>query len=141
MCRRRDAAANPLFSWWRALWRPTAPASRTKSRRTAEESRTSNDPKSYEIRLCFGLCLSCFDSLILSFSLVYFYLFLFGFFFFSSSSSSSSWYSHWGKAGDRNCNYGHPKMADVESGNNLFCRLICFYNGNLGLVMIQNRMK
>jgi hypothetical protein len=32
--------ANPLFSLWRALWRPTAPASRTKSRRTAEESRT-----------------------------------------------------------------------------------------------------
>jgi len=23
---------------------------------------------------------------------------------------------HWGKADDRNCNYGHPKMADVESG-------------------------
>ena len=26
---------------------------------------------------------------------------------------------HWGKADDRNCNYGHPKMADVESGKNL----------------------
>jgi len=36
----RVGAANPLFSLWRALWRPTAPASRTKSRRTAEESRT-----------------------------------------------------------------------------------------------------
>jgi hypothetical protein len=33
---------------------------------------------------------------------------------------------HWGKADDRNCNYGHPKMADVESGKNLFCRLNCF---------------
>ena len=39
----------PAQSWsgksavflWRALWRPTAPASRTKSRRMAEESRTS----------------------------------------------------------------------------------------------------
>ena len=37
-------------------------------------------------------------------------------------------YCHWGKADDRNCNYGHPKMADVESGKNLFCRLNCFYN-------------
>ena len=27
-----------------------------------------------------------------------------------------------------NCNYGHPKMADVESGKNLCCRLNCFYN-------------
>jgi hypothetical protein len=27
-----------MFSLWRALWRPTAPASRTKSRQTAEES-------------------------------------------------------------------------------------------------------
>jgi hypothetical protein len=27
-------------------------------------------------------------------------------------------YVHWGKADD--CNYGHPKMADVESGKNLF---------------------
>ena len=35
---------------------------------------------------------------------------------------------HWGKADDRNCNYGHPKMVDVESGKNLFCRLSCFYN-------------
>jgi hypothetical protein len=35
---------------------------------------------------------------------------------------------HWGKADDRNCNYGHPKMADVESGKNLFCGLNCFYN-------------
>ena len=35
---------------------------------------------------------------------------------------------HWGKADDRNCNYGHPKMADVESGKNLFCRLNCFSN-------------
>jgi hypothetical protein len=36
--------------------------------------------------------------------------------------------AHWGKAGDRNCNYGYPKMADVESGKNIFCRLNCFYN-------------
>ena len=35
---------------------------------------------------------------------------------------------HWGKADDHNCNYGHSKMADVESGKNLFCRLNCFYN-------------
>ena len=35
--------------------------------------------------------------------------------------------THWGKADDRNCNYGHPKMADLESGKNLFCRLNCFY--------------
>ena len=34
--------------------------------------------------------------------------------------------THWGKADDRNCNYGHLKMADVESGKNLFCRLNCF---------------
>ena len=33
--------ADPEFSLWRVLWRPTAPASRTKSRRTAEESRTT----------------------------------------------------------------------------------------------------
>ena len=32
------------------------------------------------------------------------------------------------KADDCNCNYGHPKMADVESGKNLFCRSNCFYN-------------
>jgi hypothetical protein len=37
-------------------------------------------------------------------------------------------HKHWGKADDRNCNYGHPKMVDVESGKNLFCRLNCFYN-------------
>jgi hypothetical protein len=30
-------------------------------------------------------------------------------------------YCHWGKDDDRNCYYGHPKMADVESGKNLFC--------------------
>ena len=35
---------------------------------------------------------------------------------------------HWGKADDRNCNYGQPKMTDVESGKNVFCRLNCFYN-------------
>ena len=35
---------------------------------------------------------------------------------------------HWGKADDRNCNYGHPKMADVELGKNVFCRLNHFYN-------------
>jgi hypothetical protein len=27
---------------------------------------------------------------------------------------------HWGNADDRNCIYYHPKMADVESGNNVF---------------------
>jgi hypothetical protein len=32
MCRSRIEAVNPLFSLWRALWRPTAPASHTKSR-------------------------------------------------------------------------------------------------------------
>jgi hypothetical protein len=37
-------------------------------------------------------------------------------------------HKHWGKADDRNCNYGQPKMAHVESGKNLFCRLNCFYN-------------
>jgi hypothetical protein len=26
---------------------------------------------------------------------------------------------HRGKPDDRNCNYGHPKMADVESGKNI----------------------
>jgi hypothetical protein len=40
MCRPGVGATNPLFSLWRALWRPTAPARRTKSRRTAEGSRT-----------------------------------------------------------------------------------------------------
>ena len=29
-------------------------------------------------------------------------------------------HNHWGKVDDRYCNYGHPKMADVESGKNLF---------------------
>ena len=43
MCRPGVGVANPLFSLWRALWRPTAPACRTKSRRTAEESRTTYD--------------------------------------------------------------------------------------------------
>ena len=37
-------------------------------------------------------------------------------------------YIHSGKADDRNCNYGHPKMADMQLGKNLFCRLNCFYN-------------
>jgi hypothetical protein len=30
---------------------------------------------------------------------------------------------HWGKADDRNCNYGHPKMADMKLGKNRFYRL------------------
>jgi hypothetical protein len=30
-------------------------------------------------------------------------------------------YIHWDKADDRNCNYGHPKMADMKLGKNLFC--------------------
>jgi hypothetical protein len=34
---------------------------------------------------------------------------------------------HRGKADERNCNYGHPRMADVESGKNIVCRLNCFY--------------
>jgi hypothetical protein len=37
-------------------------------------------------------------------------------------------HKHWGKADDRNCNYGQPKMLYVESGKNLFCRLNCYYN-------------
>jgi hypothetical protein len=41
--RLRVGEANPLFSLCRALWRPTAPASWRKSRRTAEESRTISD--------------------------------------------------------------------------------------------------
>ena len=40
MCWPRVGAANLLFSLWRAFWRPTATASRKKSRRTTEESRT-----------------------------------------------------------------------------------------------------
>ena len=36
--------------------------------------------------------------------------------------------AHWGKADDRNCNYGRPKMADMKLSKNLFCRLNCFYN-------------
>jgi hypothetical protein len=35
---------------------------------------------------------------------------------------------HWGKADDLNCNYGHPKKADMKLGKNLFCPLNCFYN-------------
>ena len=33
---------------------------------------------------------------------------------------------HWGKADDRNYNYGHPKMADVESGKNVFLSIKLF---------------
>jgi hypothetical protein len=47
MCRPRVGAANLLFSLWRALWCPTAPASWTKSRRTAEESRTKPEHEPY----------------------------------------------------------------------------------------------
>jgi hypothetical protein len=64
MCRHRVAVANPLFSVCRALWRPTAPASRKKSRRTAEESRTTSryglmSPRAHQTRrsgrlLCLG---------------------------------------------------------------------------------------
>ena len=49
--------------------------------------------------------------------------------------------NHWGKADDRNCkcNYGHPKMADVESDKNLFCRLNCILNGTcIGTIVITN---
>jgi hypothetical protein len=35
---------------------------------------------------------------------------------------------HLDKADDRNCNYGHPKIATMESGKNFFGRLNCFYN-------------
>jgi hypothetical protein len=34
------------------------------------------------------------------------------------SSQPKDYKFHWGKGDDRNCNYGHPKMADVESGKN-----------------------
>ena len=34
----------------------------------------------------------------------------------------------WGKADDCNCNYGHPKIVDMKLGENLFCRLNCFYD-------------
>jgi hypothetical protein len=35
------------------------------------------------------------------------------------------------------CNYGHPKMADVESDKNLFCRLNCILNGTcIGTIVI-----
>ena len=51
MCRPGVGAANPLIFLWRALWRPTAPASRTKSRQTAEESRTSVMHASSEIHV------------------------------------------------------------------------------------------
>ena len=44
MCRSGVGASNTLFSLWRALCRPTAPASRTKRRRMAEESRTTISP-------------------------------------------------------------------------------------------------
>jgi hypothetical protein len=40
MCKGRVTWVNPLFSICRALWRPSAPASRKKSCRKAEESRT-----------------------------------------------------------------------------------------------------
>ena len=40
MCRPRVGVANPLFSLWRALLHPMAPASQAKSCRMAEESRT-----------------------------------------------------------------------------------------------------
>jgi hypothetical protein len=43
MCRPGVGAANPLFSLRRVLERHTAPASRTKSHRTAEEYRTTCD--------------------------------------------------------------------------------------------------
>jgi hypothetical protein len=56
MCRPRVGAANLLFSLWRALWRPTAPASRTKSRRMAEECRTRVP---YEIFLTANLFRIC----------------------------------------------------------------------------------
>ena len=36
--------------------------------------------------------------------------------------------NHWGKADDRNCNYGNPKMPDMKLGKNIFCRLNCLYN-------------
>jgi hypothetical protein len=35
---------------------------------------------------------------------------------------------YWGKTDDRNCNYGHPKMANMKLGKNLFFRLNFCYN-------------
>ena len=43
---------------------------------------------------------------------------------------------HWGKADDRNCNYGHPRMADMKLGKNLFCRLNSFYNACIRTIVI-----
>ena len=34
---------------------------------------------------------------------------------------------HWGKADDRNCIHGHPKMSDEKLGQFLYCLLKCFY--------------
>jgi hypothetical protein len=56
MCRPRVGAANPLFSLWRALWRPSAPASRTKSRRTTEVSRTNKMYASTTVLLSCATC-------------------------------------------------------------------------------------
>ncbi|XP_071127658.1 uncharacterized protein [Mytilus edulis] len=33
----------------------------------------------------------------------------------------------WGKADDRNCIHGHPKMSDEKLGQFLYCLLKCFY--------------
>ena len=36
--------------------------------------------------------------------------------------------THWGKADDRNCNHGHPKMVDMKPDKNLFRRPNCLHN-------------
>jgi hypothetical protein len=54
--RPRVGAANPLFSLWRALWRPSAPASRTKSHRTTEVSRTNKMYASTTVLLSCATC-------------------------------------------------------------------------------------
>ena len=36
-------------------------------------------------------------------------------------------YTHWGKADDRNCIHGHPKMSDEKLGQYLYCLFMCFY--------------
>jgi hypothetical protein len=72
MCRPRVGEANPLFSLCRALWRPTAPASRKKAVGRQKESRTNRKPISSPrsrnlkvIQKCVHLkciCIWCLDN-------------------------------------------------------------------------------
>ena len=72
MCRPRVGEANPLFSLCRALWRPTAPASRKKAVGRQKESRTNRKPISSPrsrnlkvIQKCVHLkciCVWCLDN-------------------------------------------------------------------------------